>query len=299
MKKKTFLLIFIITLLSSICFGSTNTYPRTEDNLQIWNKINVTSNNKQLILNTPKVDESEKIYDFANLLTTEEEQDLYSRIIEFIENHNYDMVVVTIDDNNKHSARDYADDFYDYNFFGKGNSYDGILFLIDMDTREMWISTTGDCINMYNDYRIDKILDNCYSHIKKQNYYNTAKSFITTANQYANNSYPNNKYVNNNNDNDSELKPFSEIIKYSTILSLILTSITIVVAFTKHRTIKKAISAIDYFDRSDFEITRKEDLFIGTHTNKIYSPPSSSSSGGSSTHSSSSGTSHGGGGRSF
>ncbi len=302
MKKKIFLLTFIITLLSSICFGSTNTYPRTEDNLQIWSDINVTSSNKQIILNTPKVNENEKIYDFANLLSTQEEENLYLEITEFIQNHNYDMVVVTINYNNKNSARDYADDFYDYNYFGKGTNYDGILFLIDMDTREMWISTTGDCINMYNDYRIDKILDNCYSYISRQDYYKTAKSFITTVNKYANNGYPNSE-VNNyyyNNDNNDELTPFSEMLKYSTVTSFIITLIIIAVAFSKHRTIKKATSAIDYFDRADFEITQREDLFIGTHTDKVYDPPSSSSSsGGSSTHRSSSGRSHGGGGRRF
>ena len=223
MKKKIIFITLILSILYSICFASTNTTPRTENNLQIWSDINVTSYNKSLILNTPKVDEEEKIYDFANLFSTEEENQLYLKVIDFITKYNYDMVIVTINNNPKSSARNYADDFYDYNYFGKGFNHDGILFLIDMDTREMWISTTGDCIKMYNDYRIDKILDTCYTYITKTNYYKTAESFITKSSTFANNGYPNN----NSNINTNSHASFVEILKYSTICSLIFTVIIV------------------------------------------------------------------------
>lgn len=301
MNKKIILITLILTILSSICFASTNTYTRTEDDLQIWSDIQVTSYNKSKILNTPKVNENEKIYDFANLFTSQEEQQLYLKATEFISKYNYDMVIVTINNNNKSNAMNYADDFYDYNYFGKGSNYDGILFLIDMDTREMWISTTGNCIRMYNDYRIDKILDVCYSYIKRPNYYKTAESFITKASSFANSGYPNSKNYNSTDLNNYNNKaPFGEILTYSTFGSVIFTAIIIFIAYRKHRTIKKATTAIDYFDRADYKLTTKEDFFLSTHTDRVYDPPSSSSSGGgSSTHFSSSGRSHGGGGRRF
>ena len=47
------------------------------------------------------------------------------------------------------------------------------------------------------------------------------------------------------------------------------------------------------------KITSRNDVFLTTHTSKVYVPPSNSSGGGSSTHFGSSGRSHGGGGRSF
>ena len=130
--------IFILTLIFSFTvkvFASTNTFPRTEENLGIRDSINVTDTVKRAALSTPKVDEKEKVYDFANLLTDEEEKKLYNSINEYIEKYDMDMAVVTIDKNNKASAMDYADDFYDYNNFGIGSTHDGLLFLIDMDTR--------------------------------------------------------------------------------------------------------------------------------------------------------------------
>ena len=54
-------------------FASTNTYTRTNDNLLVPEDVTVTSNNINDILKTPAVFSSEKIYDFADLYTDNEE----------------------------------------------------------------------------------------------------------------------------------------------------------------------------------------------------------------------------------
>ena len=102
-----------------------------------------------------------------------------------------DMAIVTINNNNKNSAMVYADDFYDYNNFGINSTNDGLLFLIDMDTREIWISTTGKAILYYDDYRINNILDTTFSYIVNGDYYNCASSFITESTRYAIKGIPN------------------------------------------------------------------------------------------------------------
>ena len=143
------ILIFMIAIVfNTAVFASTNTYTRTEDDLKINSSIKVTESVKKAVLATPKVDASEKVYDFAGLLTESEEASLYNKIMTFINTYNMDMAVVTIDNNNKASTMAYADDFYDYNDFGVGSTFDGLLFLIDMDNREMWISPTGEAIIM-------------------------------------------------------------------------------------------------------------------------------------------------------
>lgn len=305
MKNKKILLILflIIMLFKKNVFSSTNTYPRSEDNLQIHSSIKVTNSVKKAVLSTPKVDASEKIYDFANLFTTAEETNLYNLTNNFITTYNMDIVIVTINSNNKSSAMVYADDFYDYNDFGIGSTFDGLLFLIDMDTREMWISTTGKAILIYNDYRIDNILDKTYTYIKSQKYFECAKSFITSASSYALQGIPSyNKdyiidedgdYVKNTSKSLNDFPLFFVII-----ISFIISTIYVFFARSKHKTIKKATEAKQYLIRNSINITKKEDKFINSHVSKVYDPPSSSSSG-SSTHRSSSGRSHGGGGRRF
>lgn len=307
--KKIYIILLLIIILSfSInSFASTTTYTRTEQDLKIHSSITVTEKVKKAVLATPKVDASEKIYDFANLFTSSEESTLYSLVNNFITNHNMDMVIVTINTNNKSSAMAYADDFYDYNDFGKGTTFDGLLFLIDMDNREMWISTTGNAILMYNDSRIDNILDSAYTYISSQKYFNCAKSFITKSSSYASQGIPSNNKSYSVDDNGNYVKNNSKSFKnfplfFAILISFILSTISIFKARSKHKTIKKATEAKQYLVKNSINITKKEDKFINSSVSKIYDPPSSSSSsshGGSSTHHSSSGRSHGGGGRRF
>lgn len=291
----------IICLLISNVLASTTTYTRTKDNLQVASDIDITNSNINLILKTPKVNEEEKIYDFAELLTQEEENTLYTEINNYISNTNLDMAVVTIDDNNKTSPRNYADDFYHYNYFGKGTTHDGLLFLIDMDNREMWISTNGEAIIMYDDNRLDRILDKTYDKISQKDYDGCVSEFIDEATNYYNNGIPSSNkdaYINDKGDYiyNSNKSPISI---FTFIIPLIISIIIVLIMKGRHKTIRKATTAALYMKEK--EITIKEDTFLTSHTDKVYDPPSDSSgsSGGSSTHRSSSGRSSGGRGRSF
>lgn len=301
-------MVLCLIFLNNILFASTTTYERNEeDNYGLTNGIIINSNNRTAALKTPLVDADEKVYDFADLLTDSEEELLYNSIQDYIEEYNMDMVIVTIDDNNKYSDVEYADDFYDYNNFGVGSNRDGLLFLIDMDNRRMYISTTGEAIRMYNDTRIDYILDDTYNYITKQDYYRCANAFISAATRYAKMGIPSgnkntyidsegNYIVKGNNVFVSGLAP-------ATVISIIATILFVAIASGKHRVIRKATQARAYLVKDSFNLSQKVDNFVNTHTSKVYDPPSSSNSGGgsggSSTHSSSSGSSHGGGGRSF
>ena len=133
---KLIIVLFICTFFNmNVVFASTNTKVRSEDDYLVSSNINITDENKDDILLTPAVDASEKIYDFADLFTDEEEVLLYNKVIQYINSYQMDLAIVTIDTNNKADARSYADDFYDYNDFGNNDSRDGLLFLIDMQNR--------------------------------------------------------------------------------------------------------------------------------------------------------------------
>ena len=284
MKQKILYSLIACTILLSafqFCFASTITRERPSDDLGITKNIEVTSQRKSIIENTPYVDASEKVYDYADLFTSSEEKDLYDNIQNFIEEANMDMAIVTIDDNNKSSSEAYADDFYDYNDFGIGNEYDGILFLIDMDNRNMWISTTGKAIDLFQS-DVESILDSCYTYISSEDYYNCGLTFI-----------------NSTNDSYKGSIAAGWIIGFglAIIISLIIPTVFCLVKKSKHKAIKLADDADSYLDKSSISITNSQDIFVRTHTTKIAKPTDTGGSGGS--HSGSSGISHGGGGRSF
>ena len=101
---------------------------------------------------------SRKVYDQADLFTDSEEEQLESYLAELIGKMNMDFVVVTVDDKGGKYQAEYADDFYDQGGFGIGDQRSGLLFMIDMEDRDCYISTSGDMIDYLSDSRLQAIL---------------------------------------------------------------------------------------------------------------------------------------------
>ena len=231
------------------------------------------------------------------------------------------MAIVTINENPQGSAEVYADDFVDYNNIGLGEKFDAILYLIDMDNREIYISTGGDAILYYDDERIDKILDDCFEGVSSENYYNSCKAFIDDAKYYydqgipsSNEGYvitPDQKYVSEDELNKPSYFEFLNPVAHHHWGILLIVSLVLAALFTNavrrnQKTVQTATNAANYLCNVDWQV--KEDVLINKNTTSRYIPPADSGSGssrsggyhgGSSTHHSSSGRIHGGGGRHF
>lgn len=303
MRKVCYLLLIVI--LFSFCIvpvsASTNTFSRTEDNLLVSSDITVTSQNIDNILNTPAVDASEKVYDFAELLTLSEEEKLYHQVEQFMDSANLDLAIVTISENNKLNAREYADDFYDYNEFGTDSEHSGVLFLVDMDTREIYMSTTGKAISLYSDYRIDMTLDAISQEFSNQNYYQGITKFVTILKNYDTIGLPSNKDSKYAIGDDGEVyREFPWLIVLGVPFAI--TAIVIGVMIHKNKLVRAATSSREYLDKDSLKINTVSDRLIFTNTVAVprsTGSSGSSSGGGSSRHSGSSGRSHGGGGHRF
>ena len=85
------------------------------------------------------------VYDEAGLLTADEIADLNDEIASFMEESGWNVYAVTTDDAQGKSATAYADDFFDEH---SPEQEDGVALLIDMDNREITISTCGIAIRL-------------------------------------------------------------------------------------------------------------------------------------------------------
>lgn len=286
-------LLVIASLILNIVpvYASTNTKERSEQDYLVADWVKVTESNKYNILSTPAVDATEKIYDFADLFTDSEEQQLYTEIRKYIDNHNMDLAVVTITNNNK-TPQEYSDDFYDYNDFDQKG---GVLFLIDMYNREIYMSTTGSAIKMYNDYRINQALDMVYKYMSDKRYYIGVHEYINIISNYAYDGIPNNS-------DHKESNTLSSNILMSIAIGLLITIIVVNILIHKNKMVKKATTAKEYLDKDSVNIENIGEIIISSNTVRKrieHDTYSGSSTGGSSTHSGSSGSSHGGGGHGF
>ena len=124
MKKAILILICFLSSLD-VALASTKTYERTKDNLRVPSSVTVNSENIDYILNTKAVDASEKIYDYAALLSDKEEEEIFEKIRKFINDSSIDLVIITEKDYQITPVA-YAYNFYDYNNFKK----EGLIFFI-------------------------------------------------------------------------------------------------------------------------------------------------------------------------
>lgn len=299
MVKYCFVLFLVFCFFTFPVSASTNTFTRGEDNLLISSDIVVTDQNLDAILSTPAVDASEKVYDFADLLTGAEEEKIYQKIKEFIDESDFDLAVVTIGENNKNNAMEYADDFFDYNDFGIGEDHSGILFLVDMDTREIYMSTSGRAKKMYSSIRIEKIMNHIFDYFSNGDYDNGITKFVTILENYDTIGLPSNK------DNQYVIGDEGEIYREFPWVAifgmpLLITAFIIGIMIYKNKLVRVATSSKEYLDKESLHVKTVKDILISTHTTVVpHSTVNTSGSGGSSGHSGSSGISHGGGGHRF
>ena len=297
---KKILLILLLTLITiSPVFASTKTFERTENNKYGVNKHwNITNSNINHVKNTPLVDASEKVYDFADILTDKEEKEIYEYIQEFIEKTHMDMVFVSIDMPYTYDSKneDYAADFYDYNDFGIDfKNYSGILLLRNNYEQDRYYDmyTFGDAQLYFDQSRYDNILDGIYSNFVNKEYKYGIRTFINKCTYYYNSGYAH-KYKNSYVDEDGYIhKTFAIPYVACTIGASIITLITMIILVKKNKMVRKATTAQQYLDKDTINYSQMKDQFIRSHT--THYTVSSSSGGGSHGGSSGGGHSSGGG----
>ena len=265
------------------------------------------------ILNVKAVDTSEKVYDFANVLTTEEKEALKEKIDEYIEKYNMDMAVVTVRYHDYNNTEAYADALHDSLIeagFGIGEHNDSIICILDFNEKlhknvGVQISTNGNALIIYDNYRIEKIIDeiaNTY-YADRTNFVGMFEAFINKSSYYASLGIPDS---NKNVKIDENGKPYTEKpFPWSTIsiASLIVSFIIVLIFILRNKMVHKAKNADEYINKDSINITNRVDQFVTTNTTRVRISSSSSGGGrghvgGTSFHSSGGGY-HGGGGRSL
>lgn len=256
-----------------------------------------------------------KVYDYANLFTLDEVENLETTISSILANYQIDVGIVTTDDVEGKTTMAYADDFYDKQGYGVGSNTDGLLFLIDMDNRVPHISTCGLAIRYFTDARIEHMLDTVYDYLADGDFYGAASAFLSQVQGYLDSGIPDNQH------NISVTPPhvpfknqYGEPLNITSILLSIVSAaisafiIALITRYIIAYRYKKPRYTTQQTRPDDMSIhyTQREDRFVTSHTSRVKIQTnnnphgSGGSSGASSVHHSSSGRSHGGGtGRKF
>lgn len=239
------------------------------------------------------------LVDQAGLLSNEEAERIEARLEQVSDNHQMDIVVVTASTLDGKTPEAYADDFFDYNGYGYGENYDGLLLLISMEDRDIHLSTSGYGITAFTDYGLDRILEETIPYFSEGQWADGFEEYANLCDQYI---------IAARNGTPIDVPPEEPLDPKEMAPGVFALSCGIgaVVGYSRTSREKKKLKnvrfkseAADYLIRSSFMLNRSEDNFLHSTTRRIKKPeppkPSSTrSGGGSTTHFSSSGRVHGG-----
>ena len=241
MKKVRLLLIIFLLMFYTNVFASTNTYIRTNDNLRLPSKIKITQDKISDVMSTPSVSAKEKIYDFADLLTDAQEEEIYKSLVSFSKTSGYDAVIVTTKDIGVKDMLHYADDFYQYNDFNK----DGLIFVIkktDKATVYMCpksFDESNEIFQTYNQNMVKETLRYIYeNNIRNGDYYSACTNYVKIINGLYTKYGSGNYRVSSNGEVIKNIPWFAIIT-----LSLTTTFIIVIIIVTKLNSSNKIILA--------------------------------------------------------
>ncbi|MBE6771325.1 MAG: TPM domain-containing protein [Ruminococcaceae bacterium] len=263
--------------------------------------------------------------DSAMLFSSDETSEITDCVESFSLETGYSLAVVTTDDSMGKSSDEYADDYLDDLIDNQCWSEDSMLFLIDMDNREIYISTTGSAMDSYDSFQIDNIIDSGYSELVQGNYaravilmtetaegiynesndenYDNIYGYIGSYEDYGYNEYDYDYYDYVDNNRSGFSVDFTDILVYI-IVGIGAAGITVLIVKSKYKNHGKD----DMFDTDDIslDITGSTDNVISRNVvttripkNNNHGKHGGGFSGGGSVHRSSGGRMHGGGGRKF
>lgn len=215
-------------------------------------------------------DNTVKIYDYAQVLTPNEEVELKNNINKYIQKHNMDMVLVTVKHHTQKSTASYAQEFYKKNKFGVGENFDGIIFVLDfsLDDVNIHIEPFGNAIKFYDNTRL-KSLSQDILRKKDKGYYKMSDLFIKNSYKYAKEEIS--SIDSNNTQNiitDTLLnKPIPWILIL--IVSILVSTIIIIILIFKNKMVRKSINANQYLKKDSVIISVSDDCFITTDTTSV------------------------------
>ena len=239
------------------------------------------------------------VVDNADLLTQTEENELSEKLQDISDELQFDVVVVTTNSIGSKTATEYADDYFDYNGYGRGSNNDGALFLVDMGDRKWAISTSGYGIEAIVDSALDDMEEEIVPYLKSGDYDGAFNEFADLTYDIVNDAKNGKSYSNSTTSTTKNHKNIGTNLIVAFSIGAGISLIIILVYRSKLKPVKFQKEAKEYIVPGSFNLRRSDDVFLYFNITKVPIPKNNDSDDSGSFHSSSSGSSHGGSSGSF
>ncbi|MBR5816512.1 MAG: TPM domain-containing protein, partial [Anaerotignum sp.] len=217
----------------------------------------------------------QRVFDYADLLSEEEEQEVQMWAAEMQQVWNMDLAFLTTDDTEGKSVQQYGSDFYVEQDLGLGENYDGVIFVLDMGGREGQIITCGKAIDIYTDYYIDVMWEDMVGFLSDGEYFQAFFTLYVDLHHYAT------EYEKYQADPDAYLSDYSKEQKAKSILTsaaisvvfaLMVAAVSVSGMKKSHKNVKPFTDGRAYLKENGYHLSVNRDSFATTHTTMMPIP---------------------------
>lgn len=234
---------------------------------------------------------SNTVVDEADLLTQQQEEDLAVFAQTIIDTYEMDVAIVVVPSLEGKTSQEYADDYYDYNGYGIGDDYSGVLFLLALEDRDYAISTHGKAIDALSNQDIDELLDCVFDDFRAGNYFLGLQAYLENLES---------EFHHYQQSLDPKETNYGKVGAISLAIGAGAGGVGLATMRSGMNTAKPQVGAKSYLANNSFALPVNRNTFLYTRTSRTRIQTTSSRGGGrGSTHVGSSGRTHGGGSRKF
>lgn len=224
-----------------------------------------------LSLMLPVSASNSRLVDDAGLLTAEEYTEVLATLNEISERQKFDVVVHTTATTNGQYIEYYTEDYFDYNGYGYGSNYDGVILVIDMNTRGWSVSSSGKSEDYITSSAIDEIGDEITPYLSNGDYRTAMITYAEMCDKF------------------SQGEPYNWFfgIVISVGIGFVIALISVFSMKSKLKSVRFQPAAKDYLVPGSMNVTASRDMFLYRNVTRRAKPKENSGS-----HTSSSGRSH-------
>lgn len=240
-----------------------------------------------------------KLIDSAGILSPADSEEVLSALEKVGNHYAVDIAVLTTNGLNGKSIRDFSDDYYDEHGYGTGSDHSGVLWVIDMESRESYVTTSGEGISAVTDYGKQLLADTVNPYMRSGDYKGAMLAYAETMDEYFAKERAGNP-VDTYEEAKREHKTSAGAYAGAGVISA---GIGFGISFgitgsmkKKLISVRKQASANAYADENGLNLKENTDRYLYHRVVAVPLPKNDGPRGGGSTvHTSSSGSTHGGG----
>lgn len=206
-----------------------------------------------------------RVIDIAGLLTSSEEQRLEQQLDEIGNEYNAYLSIVTLKNSHSYDIEQYTEDLFFRDSFGRGETEDGILLVIDMSSREWAIFANGICEEAISNSDIDDIGDEMTPDLTDGNYAEAFEIFAEECQDYL---YRHTHFN------------WLLWIVIALVVGLIVALIVILILRGQLKSVRYRAAASDYIKPGSMQVTLSRDMFLYRTVSRRPKPKSTSGGSG-------------------